>query len=105
MTQTELAEKMSDKSVHMSSGNVFRDLDLPDAEESHVKVQLAVALIKLIEERKLTRSKAAKLLRIDQARLSALKHYRLDEFSIVQLLRLASVLQHDVLITLRPFLT
>jgi predicted XRE-type DNA-binding protein len=103
MTQEEFAEKMADKSIHRSSGNVFRDLDLPDAEESHVKVQLAVALLRLIEERKLTRSKAAKLMGVDQAKLTALKHFRMDEFSIVQLLQFASGLQHDVLVVLRPF--
>ena len=105
MTQEEFAENIADKSIHPSSGNVFRDLDLPDAEESHVKVQLAVNLIRLIDERKLTRSKAAKLLGIDQAKLSALKHYRMDEFSIVQLLQFATRLQHDVIIALRPFFT
>jgi predicted XRE-type DNA-binding protein len=104
MTQEEFAEKMADNSMHRSSGNVFRDLDLADAEESHAKVQLAVALLRLIDERKLTRSRASRLLGVDQARVSALRHYKLNEFTIVELLQFASGLQHDVLVVLRPFL-
>ncbi len=84
---------------------MFRDLSLDDAEECHVKVQLAVGLLRLIKARRLTRSKAAKLMEIDQARLTALRHNRLDEFSIVELLKFATGLEYDVVIAFRPFLT
>ena len=41
--------KLSSTSVVQSSGNVFADLGLPDAEEKQTKVRLAVAINQIIE--------------------------------------------------------
>ena len=46
-----------------SSGNVFRDLDLPDAEELFIKATLGFEVFQIIEERKLTQTEAAEYFR------------------------------------------
>lgn len=48
--------------VQASSGNVFRDLGLPDADELMAKAELARAIQQLIEKRSLTQTEAAHLL-------------------------------------------
>ncbi len=54
--------------VEGSSGNVFADLGLPDAEERLVKATLAIEIGRIIKARKLTQQAAAQLMGIDQPR-------------------------------------
>ncbi len=53
-----------------SSGNVFADLGIPDADEHLVKADLASHIRKVLQERGLTQTEAAKLLGTSQARVS-----------------------------------
>ena len=69
--------------VVASSGNVFADLGLPDAAELDTKVRLAVAVNRLLESRRLTQAAAATALSINQPKISALKHYKLEGFSVL----------------------
>src|SRR5260370_36156559 len=66
----------------VSSGNVFRDLGLPDAEELDVKANLAIQIGRLIRKRGLTQSQAASMLGVDQPRVSALMRGHLEKFSM-----------------------
>jgi predicted XRE-type DNA-binding protein len=50
----------------MGSGNIFADLGLPNAEEHQLKAALTVQLERLIAERALTQSAAAKILGIER---------------------------------------
>jgi predicted XRE-type DNA-binding protein len=52
--------KRSKASIIPSSGNVFRDLQLPDAEEKHTKVRLAATLNQIIEQGNLSQAGAPK---------------------------------------------
>lgn len=54
----------------VSSGNVFADLGLEDAEELQFKTRLIVRIQAAITERGLTQAEAAKLIGLDQSRLS-----------------------------------
>lgn len=67
-----------------SSGNVFRDLGFGEDEAEHLRIRstLMIALRKLIEERSLTQTEAAKLLGVTQPRISNLVRGRIDLFSI-----------------------
>ncbi len=38
----------------------------------------------------------------NQPKISALKHYKLEEFSVEQLMNFATALEHDVMIEIRP---
>ena len=53
-----------------SSGNVFADLGLPDAETLLLKANLAVDIEEIVQRRRLTRAKAAKMLGLSQSELA-----------------------------------
>jgi predicted XRE-type DNA-binding protein len=90
-------------SIQSSSGNVFADLRLPDAEEYLAKSQLAVRILKIVRQRNLTQAAAGKLLGINQPKVSALLNGRLDGFSTDRLFRFLNALGCDVRISVsRP---
>jgi predicted XRE-type DNA-binding protein len=68
--------------VEFGSGNVFADLGLPDLDERHWRVQLALRLNDLLKAEGLTQAATAKLLGIAQPQVSELKNYKLSHFSI-----------------------
>lgn len=86
----------------VSSGNVFADLGLPDAEEMLAKAELARQINNLIKKRKLTQIKAAELLDIDQPKISALSTGRLSGFSLERLFRFLNMLGQDIVINITP---
>ncbi len=93
---------MSSKTkIAKSSGNVFADLGYPDAEEAKAKSQLAQRIAELITEQSLTQVKAAKLLGIDQPKVSKLIRGQLREFSTERLFHFLNALNQDVEIVIR----
>ena len=88
--------------VTRSSGNVFADLGLSNAEELGTKVRLAASLNAILAERKLTQAEAARVLGVNQPKVSALKGYKLEGFSVERLMHFATALEHDVVIEIRP---
>lgn len=89
-------------SVEESSGNVFADLGLENPEERLAKAELVQRIADIIAERKLTQVRAAKLLGIDQPKVSALLRGKLDGFSTDRLFRFLNALGRDVEIVIRP---
>ena len=85
-----------------SSGNVFADLDLPDAEERLVKATLAIEIDRILTQRKLTQRAAAALLGIDQPKVSQLVRGRLDGYSTERLMSFLTTLGRDIDIVVRP---
>ena len=85
----------------VSSGNVFADLGLPNPEELLAKAELASKISVLIRERNLTQAKAAKLLGIDQPKVSMLLRGRLTGFSLERLMRFLMLLGQDIKITVQ----
>lgn len=90
-----------DISSTRSSGNVFADLDLPAPEELLAKAGLANQICTIIEERGLTQTQAAQVLRITQPKVSLLTRGRLAGFSMERLVRFLLLLDCDVEITVR----
>lgn len=88
--------------VEVSSGNVFADLGLPDAGELDIKLRLAVEIVRVIDVRRLSQVAAATLLEINQPKVSALKNYKLDGFSVERLLTFLLALGREVEIRIRP---
>ena len=79
-----------------SSGNVFADLGLPDAEEKKTKVHLAVAINDIIRGQQLSQATAARRLSVNQPKVSALLNYQLQGFSVERLMRFLTALDRDV---------
>lgn len=97
-----MSKKTTDMAVHPSSGNVFEDLKLPNAGEALVKADIAHKISGLLAKRGLTQVQAAKLLGIDQPKVSALLRGQLRGFSTERLLTFVNALGHDVEIAFRP---
>ena len=90
--------RRSDEKLEMtkSSGNVFADIGLPNAEKYLAKAELARQINHIIEKRGLKQIEAAKVLDIDQPKVSALSCGRLDDFSIERLIGFLNKLDRDV---------
>jgi predicted XRE-type DNA-binding protein len=93
---------MSDEiEVHASSGNVFADLGLPDAEELLVRAELMRRIYNLVRERRLTQAQAARILGTNQPTVSDLMRAKLSRFSLERLIGFLNALGQDVEITVR----
>ena len=91
-----------DIAVTHSTTNVFVDLGYADAGERQTKTRLALEVNNLPKGRKLKQREVAELLHIPQPKVSALKNYRLDQFSVERLLAFLTALNQDVEIMIRP---
>lgn len=87
--------------VTRGSGNVFADLGLPDAEERQTKLRLAYTINEILDGGRHTQADAATLLKINQPKVSALRHYKLDGFSVERLMTFLTALDRDVEISIR----
>ena len=72
------------RTVHRSTGNVFRDVGFPpgEAENLRVRSELMIQVRRILESRKLTQAAAAKLFGVTQPRISDLVRGRIELFSI-----------------------
>jgi len=88
--------------VEIGSSNIFADLGLPDAEDMLLKSTIVIELRRLIEERSLSQTAAAKLIGINQADLSKILRGRFRGYSEARLMRMLTAFSQDVEITTRP---
>jgi len=86
----------------VSSGNVFADLELPNAEELQAKAALANHIAGIVADRHLTQVETARILRTRQPKVSELLTGRLEGFSIERLIRYLNALDRDVQIIVSP---
>lgn len=93
---------MNNNDITHGTDNVYADLGLPDATERQTKTRLALAINELINSRRLKQRETAQLLGIPQPKVSALKNYRLDNFSVERLMEFLTALDQDVEIVIRP---
>src|ERR1700733_13589094 len=96
------ASRRSSTRVTESTGNVFADLGLPNAEQEQLKAQLALQIYRIIRQRGLTQTQAAKVLGIKQPHVSLLMRNRAGTFSVGRLIDFLTGLGQDVEITVRP---
>ena len=97
-----MAHKIEDKlEITKSSGNVFADIGLKNADKYLAKAELARQINHIIEKRALKQIEAAKVLEIDQPKISALSCGKLDDFSIERLIAFLNKLDRDVTIIVK----
>jgi predicted XRE-type DNA-binding protein len=87
--------------VTRGTGNVFADLGFTDAAERQARLSLVYALNRVLESRKLSQADATKVRGITQPEVSALRHYKLDGYSVARLMNLLTALDQDVEIVIR----
>ena len=74
--------KTDETKIERSSGNVFADLELPNAEPHLLKAELVTRIDEIISQRGLKQADAAKLLGLSQPDVSRLLRGSFREFSV-----------------------
>ena len=92
---------MSRKRYEVGSGNVFKDLGVPNAEEHLVKSQLVFKIDAIRKARRLKQVEVADLLGIRQPDVSKMLRGEFRQFSVERLLRFLVALNQDVEIVVR----
>ena len=92
----------TDLDMHESSGNVFHDLGLRDADKRLAKAELARVIRRAIAERGLTQVEAAGLLGAAQPDISDLTCGKLARFSMDRLERFLNILDMEIRIQVGP---
>ena len=93
------ASKGKTREITRGSGNVFADLGF--LEERQTKLRLAYALNSIMDAQRLTQAAAAARLGLKQPKVSALRNYKLEGFSVERLMVLLNALDQDIEIVIR----
>ena len=88
--------------VQRSSGNVFADLGLPDAEKLKIKTGLVVEIRKAMRALGLTQQEAAKRMGIPQPKVSGMMRGDFTTLSERKLMDCLNRLGYDIEIKVRP---
>lgn len=86
----------------VSSGNVFADAGLPNADERLARARIMHRVATLIKDSGLTQREAAALLGVPQPHISLLLRGRMSSFSLERLLHMLTALGNDVTIAYQP---
>lgn len=87
--------------IEEGCGNVYADLNRPDAEAMRVKAQLAGKIGDIIKHRHLTQQQAAEILGIPQPKLSGLLRGQFRGISEAKMIECLNRLGRDVEIVVR----
>ncbi|MDR1227925.1 MAG: helix-turn-helix domain-containing protein [Azoarcus sp.] len=88
--------------VRHGSGNVFADLELPDAGKLKIKTGLVVEIRKAMRALGLTQQAAAKRMGIPQPKVSGMMHGDFTNLSEHKLMDCLNRLGYDIEIKVRP---
>jgi predicted XRE-type DNA-binding protein len=85
-----------------SSGNVYADMGVPDADEMLVKAKLASKIEEIIKSRKWSQQQAADVLGIPQSKLSKMLNGHFRGISETKMIECLTRLGRDVQIVVGP---
>ena len=88
--------KREEIKVTRSSGNIFQDIGIPDADEHELKARVVIGLQCLIKARALSQTQAAERIGIAQPDLSKILRGQYRGFSLERLLGAVRALGSDV---------
>jgi len=89
MASARVKKTAAAETITRGTTNVFADLGYADAEERQTKLRLAYAINSILVKRHLVQAEAAKILGVNQPKVSALMRYKLEGFSVERLMRTA----------------
>jgi predicted XRE-type DNA-binding protein len=91
-----------DTTLTRSGGNVFADLGFtePEASVHKMRSELMIAIEKMIDDRHLSQTEAAQVLRVSQSRVSDLRRGKVEKFSLDMLVTFAARMGNKVRLTL-----
>lgn len=99
---TRTSKKKTPGSITQSGGNVFADMGLANPEQEMMKAELTLQLYRIIKQRGMTQTEAAKALGIRQPHVSLIMRNRAGSFSVGKLMEFLTALGQDVEVTVRP---
>lgn len=88
--------------ITKGSGNIFEDMGFTNPRDELLKANLTARISAILQEKKIKQKEAAKILNIDQPKVSALKNGRYTGFSVERLLDLLLSLEQDIDIIIKP---
>ena len=93
-----ISDKKAKVDFEASSGNVFADLGLDDADELYTRTALGIQVMKIIREKGYTQKEAGELLGLKQPEVSAIMRAKFDRFSQERLIGFLNKLEQKVTI-------
>ncbi len=87
--------------IEKSSGNVYADLGLPDAEEMLVKARLAAKIGEIIKHRHLTQQQASEILAMPQSKISNMLRGNFRGISETKMIECLNLLGRDIEIVVK----
>ena len=97
-----MSKKKVDTEFEESSGNVFADLGLEDAEELEARAQIGYRIFMILKEKDLKQREIATLLGVKQAEVSHLMNGHFSRFTTDKLLEFLKRLNQKVTIQISP---
>jgi predicted XRE-type DNA-binding protein len=94
--------KIEGVEIEVSSGNVFADLGLADAEKLKIKSGLVVEITRAVRRLGLTQEEAGKRMGIPQPRVSGMLRGNFSNLSERKLMECLNRLGYDIEIKVRP---
>jgi predicted XRE-type DNA-binding protein len=88
--------------IEISSGNVFADLGLPDAEQLKIKSGLVIEITRAVRRLDLTQEEAGRRMGISQTKVSGLMRGDFSNLSEQKLMECLNRLGYDIEIKLTP---
>ena len=88
--------------IETSSGNIFADLDLPDAEKLKIKSGLALEITRAIRRLGLTQEEAGRRMGVPQPKVSGMLRGDFANLSERKLMTCLNRLGYDIEITVKP---
>ena len=93
---------VSNNTIEQSSGNVYADLGMADAQEMLIKAKLAAKIGEIIQRQNLTQQQAADLLAMPQPKVSLLLRGQFRGISEAKMLECLARLGRDIDIVIKP---
>ncbi|WP_192562097.1 helix-turn-helix domain-containing protein [Pseudomonas gozinkensis] len=88
--------------IEESRGNIYEDLEIPNANEMRIKSQLCAKIGEIIKARHLTQSQASEILGLSQPKLSEMLRGKFRGISEAKMMECLSHLGRDVQIVVKP---
>ncbi|MCW8205610.1 XRE family transcriptional regulator [Verminephrobacter aporrectodeae subsp. tuberculatae] len=93
---------IEDMEIETSSGNVFADLGLPDAEKLKIKSGLVIEITRAVRRLGLTQEEAGRRMGISQPKVSGMMRGDFTNLSEHKLMECLNRLGYDIEIRVRP---
>ena len=88
--------------IEESSGNIYADLEMPNADEMLIKAQLAAKIAEIIKDRRWTQQEAADVLGMTQPKLSRMLQGQFRGISEIKMLECLTKLGRSIKIYVGP---